>query len=102
MIAQNGPDAAALGSLPDTLEPLRADIEAYFAGLPGLIAEGQEGRFALVQGGKVHSTWATFEDAYQAGRSQFGLGPFLAQPITRQHAARVVPPIHSRPAVGQP
>lgn len=71
-------------SLPG-LELIKAEIRTYLRELPRLLAEGHEGRHALVQGDEVLSIWDTFEEAYQAGAEKFGLGiPYLAQPIERQ------------------
>jgi hypothetical protein len=101
-MASNAAARQPAGSLPETLEPLRADIETYFARLDELLEDGHEGRFVLIHSGRVVSTWDTFEDAYQAGRSQFGLEPFLAQPVTRGLAAHVMMPIRASPAPSQP
>jgi hypothetical protein len=65
----------------EALRTVRLEIIAFRRELPRLLDEGHEGRVALVHGDEVHSLWDTFADAYQAGRLQFGMQPFLAQPI---------------------
>ena len=68
--------------LPADLEPLRTEIRTYLRELPRLLADGHEGRHALIKGEEVLSIWDTFEDALQAGTDRFELGEaFLAQPI---------------------
>ena len=50
--------------------------------LPGLLADGYEGKHVLVQGDQVLTVWDTLADALQAGYERFGLDvPFLCQPI---------------------
>jgi hypothetical protein len=69
----------------NSLDPIKAEIRTYLRELPRLLAEGHEGRHALIHGDEVLSIWDTFEDAYQAGAEKFGLGvPFIAQPIEHQ------------------
>jgi hypothetical protein len=68
--------------LPPDLEILRTEIRTFLRELPRLLADGHEGRHALIKGEEVLSIWDTFEDAYQAGRDRFPLGEaFLAQVI---------------------
>jgi len=64
------------------LEDCRVELAAFLRELPRLLAEGQEGKHALVKEDEVLSVWDTFEDGYQAGRERFGWGVlFLVQPI---------------------
>ena len=58
---------------------LENELETYRRELPGLLA--QEGKFVLIHGDKVISTWTTHEDAIQQGYSQFKLEPFLVKRI---------------------
>jgi hypothetical protein len=72
-------------SLPKDLEVLRTEIRTYLRELPRLLEEGHEGKYALIKGEEVLSVWDTFDDAYQAGRQQFGWGvAFLTQPIEEE------------------
>jgi hypothetical protein len=75
----------------NVLLTLRREIITYRRELPRLLAEGHEGRFAVIHDDQVVSIWDTFEDAYQAGRQQFGLVPFLAQPVDARDLTRVFP-----------
>lgn len=69
-----------------SLELIKQEVATYLRELPRLLAEGQEGRFALVKGDEVYSIWDTFDDAYQAGRDRFGWGViFIAQPIDAKY-----------------
>lgn len=63
------------------IEPLAQELRTFLRELPRLLAEGNEGRFALVKGSDIVSVWDTSDDAYQAGCERYGMGPFLAQPI---------------------
>jgi hypothetical protein len=77
-------------SLPESLRHLHQEIATYRRELPRLLAEGQEGRVALVRGDQIVSIWDTFQDAYQAGRGQFDLEAFLAQPVDSRDLDRIV------------
>ena len=46
-----------------------------------LLAEGEQGRFALIHGDEVASVWDTYRDASQAGHERFGLGTFMIKEI---------------------
>jgi hypothetical protein len=82
------------------LEPIRREIITFRRELPRLLAEGHEGRVALVKGDKVISIWDTFEDACQAGADQFGLGPYVAQPIDPRDLERPFPKELDPPQAG--
>jgi hypothetical protein len=67
-------------------EPLAAEWAAYKREVAHLLAEGHQGRFALVRGDHVHSVWDTERDALQAGRSLFSQELFMVhqiQPVER-------------------
>jgi hypothetical protein len=83
------PTTQAACSLHQDLLPLKKEILAYRHSLPRLVAEGHEGRFALIKGDEVLGIWDTFDDAYEAGRDRFGFAePFLAQPIQARDLSR--------------
>jgi hypothetical protein len=64
---------------PPSLEPIRAELAAYYRELPRLLAEGQAGRFVLVKGGAVV---ALYEDNPEAVAAGCRLGaPFLSQRV---------------------
>ena len=67
---------------PEALELYRAELRAFLQALPGLLADGYEGKHVLVKGDQVLSVWDTLADAYQAGCERFAFGePFLCQPV---------------------
>lgn len=68
-------------TLPDPLKPLACEIATYFRELPRLIADGEDGRVALIKGDDIVSVWDTRHDALQAGFERFGQAGFAAQPI---------------------
>ncbi|MBY0527845.1 MAG: hypothetical protein K2R98_30895 [Gemmataceae bacterium] len=75
-----------------SLEPIKQEIATYLRELPRLLADGNEGKFALVKGDEVVSVWDTFDDACEAGYAQFGIDrPFLAQPIDSRDQRRPFP-----------
>jgi hypothetical protein len=80
---------------PSTLSPglqkIKREIKTYRRELPRLLAEGQEGRVALIKGDEVVSLWDTFDEAYQAGRERFGLDVFIAQPVDSRDLYHLFP-----------
>lgn len=65
--------------------PRSADFAEYLRVLPKLIKNGDEGRVALLEGGRLVSVWDTPGDALQAGFDRFGPdAEFLTQPIRRK------------------
>lgn len=61
-------------------ESLRQELKTYEREKPRLLGEG-EGKFALIKGDIVAGVWDTYEDAIQAGYTQFKLEPFLVKKI---------------------
>ncbi|MCI0461539.1 MAG: hypothetical protein L0Z62_31705 [Gemmataceae bacterium] len=50
--------------------------------LPRLLAEGHEGKFALIKGDAIVGIYPTSDEGVRAGYAQFGLNDlFLVQPI---------------------
>ena len=69
----------------DALDLYRAELRAFLQALPGLLADGHEGKHVLIKGDQVLTVWDTFGDALQAGYERFGWGErFLCQPIDRE------------------
>jgi len=60
------------------------ELATFDAARLALLAEGQEGKWALVQADTVVSLWDTCADAVQAGDERFGLTPFLVQQVLRE------------------
>lgn len=78
------------GRLPEKARLYAADLAAYWRALPHLLADGEEGRWALVAAGKVTSVWDTLRDARQAGYERYGAGPtFLTPRIDRGELGRL-------------
>jgi hypothetical protein len=76
--------------LPDNLKSLSEEIATFFRELPRLLAEGEEGRIALIKGDKLLGTWDTLRDALQAGHERFGVEePFMVQKISARDAERI-------------
>lgn len=74
---------------PEKLRVLATELNTYMREMPRLLAEGEEGRYALISGDQLYTIWDTFGDALQAGYQQFGLdGRFCAQPIKRRDYER--------------
>jgi hypothetical protein len=68
---------------------LATELATYQRELPRLLTDGEEGRWVLVRGSQVVSTWDTFEDAIQVGYDRFGQTPFLVQQVlTEQPVAQ--------------
>jgi hypothetical protein len=60
---------------------LATELATYQRELSRLLTEGEEGRWVLVKGSDVISTWDTFEDAIQIGYDRFGQTAFLVQQV---------------------
>ncbi len=58
--------------------------------LPRLLAEGEQGRFALIHGAEVDSTWDSRRDALQAGHQRFGLEPFFIRQISAVEKVHII------------
>src|SRR3954462_9422032 len=75
--------------LPEKIRDMAAEINTYMREMPRLLAEGEEGHYALIQGDTLYSVWETLRDASQAGYEKFGLdGHFVTQPIRRRDYER--------------
>jgi hypothetical protein len=63
-------------------QSFEADVSAYLKALPSQISQN-EGKFALVGGGKLIDVFDSEAAAMQAGYQRFGMRGFLVQEITR-------------------
>lgn len=76
--------------LPPGLAVLAPDIFAYHRLLSQLLADGHEGRYALVVGETLRGVYDIDDDAYEAGLALAGVGrPFLAQRIDARDIGRL-------------
>jgi hypothetical protein len=70
----------ALEDLPPD-HPLATEWATYKREAGRLLAEGHQGKYALVKGNQVVSLWDTWGDAVQAGFERFGLGGFMVHQV---------------------
>ncbi len=70
------------------LKAYEKEIAAYVSKLPQLLDEGEAGRFALIKGDEILSTWDTYRDANQAGREKFGLEAICVMKIEARDVER--------------
>jgi hypothetical protein len=68
-------------TLPENLKPLEREICTYYQVLPRLIAEGHEGRYALIRDDNLIRVFDTLAEADVVGHDMFGLERFMAQKI---------------------
>jgi hypothetical protein len=72
-------------NFPENIRPIATDLNAFFREVPRLVAEGEEGRYALIDSGKLLSTWDSYAGALKAGYEKFGAdGRFIVQKIDRR------------------
>jgi len=68
---------------------LEEELNAFRRELPRLLQQAQnQGKYALVHGGKIEDVLPTIDDALNAGYDRFGLEPFLVQEITDEEKPR--------------
>jgi hypothetical protein len=68
-------------TLPESLLPLEREIATYYRELPRLIAEGHEGRYALIRDDQLVQLCDTSAQADALGHEKFGFDRFMAQKI---------------------
>lgn len=78
-------------SPPRAQDLLATELMTYARALPRLLAEGEAGRWVLVQGAEVVSVWDTFNDAVQSGYDRFGQTPFLVQQVLSEQRPAQTP-----------
>jgi len=59
---------------------LEKELETFRSRLPELKAE-HVGKFVLIHGDDVVNVFSSYDDAINAGYSQFGLSPFLVKQV---------------------
>jgi len=57
------------------------EAETFLRELPRLLAEGHEGKWALVKGNQVVGLYDSLDEGERAGRERYMLQPFLVQPV---------------------
>jgi hypothetical protein len=64
----------------------RQELTTYVREAPRLLQDGNQGRYALLQGDRVHGVWDKQNDALQFGRDCFSLDQqFLAQQLDNRY-----------------
>jgi hypothetical protein len=61
--------------------PIYREVQTFRRELPRLLAEGHEGKWALIQGSEIIGLYATLEEGYRLGRAKLLLQPFIVQPV---------------------
>jgi hypothetical protein len=61
--------------------PNYQELQTFRRELPRLLAEGNEGKWALIKGGQVIGVYQTFDESYLAGRERYLFQPFIVQPV---------------------
>jgi hypothetical protein len=61
--------------------PLEVEWNTFRRELPRLLAEGHEGKFAVVKGDALVGIYDTWDAAREAGLKQYLLQPHMVQPI---------------------
>ena len=74
-------------SLPDNLLSLQHEITTYYRELPRLIAEGNEGRYALIRDDRLIQICDSAAEADALGHLMFGFEQFMAQRIRAKDVA---------------
>src|SRR5437764_13657776 len=69
-----------VGDLPAD-SPIYREFLTYRRELPRLLAEGHEGKFALIKGEEIIGLFASLDEGRRPGREQFSFQPFMVQPI---------------------
>ena len=61
--------------------PTYRESETFRRELPRMLAEGHEGKWALIKGDEVVELFMSFDDGYRAGRQRYQFQPFIVQPV---------------------
>lgn len=74
----------------------------YRRELPRLLAEGHEGKFALIRGQDIIGVYDSFDEGHRAGLQRYLGQTFAVQPILEQEPLLLLPwswcPCHTRPS----
>ncbi len=57
------------------------EIQTFHRELPRLLAEGHEGKWALIKGDEVIGLYATFDEGCRAGWDRYDVQQFMVQPV---------------------
>lgn len=65
----------------DPNSPLAAEWETYRREIGRLLAEGQEGKFALIKGDEIIGIYEKWDEARRVGLEKYLLQPHVVRPI---------------------
>jgi hypothetical protein len=90
---------------PAANSPIYREAQTFRRELPRLLAEGHEGKWALIKGDEVIGLLETFDEGYRVGRERFLLQPFIVQPVrerqplihTTAYLRHATPQLSTRP-----
>src|SRR6266550_7872323 len=80
---------AAPAPIPESWKPLFRELTTYYRHLPELLAEGEAGRYAVVQGDELYNTWDSCRDALQYGHERFGDQLFMVHQVDPRDVSRL-------------
>lgn len=68
-------------AVPPPGDPIHLEVSAFRRELPRLLAEGHEGKWALIKGDEIIGLYDTLDDGYRAGLERYLGQQFLVQPV---------------------
>jgi hypothetical protein len=66
---------------PSADSPIHREAQTFRRELPRLLAEGHEGKWALIKGNEIIGLYQTLDEGYRLGRERYLLQPFIVQPV---------------------
>jgi len=66
---------------PSADSPIYREAQTFRRELPRLLAEGHDGKWALIKGNEIIGLYATLDEGYRLGRERFLFHPFIVQPV---------------------
>jgi hypothetical protein len=66
---------------PQPDSPIFREVQTFRRELPRLLAEGHEGKWALVKGEEIIALFETLDEGHRAGREKYLFQPFIIQPV---------------------
>jgi hypothetical protein len=85
--------------IPESWKPLFAELTTYYQYLPELLTAGEAGRFVVVHGNELSSTWDSYRDANQYGSERFGDQLFMVHQVDPRDVERLARFFPTREAV---
>ncbi len=66
---------------PPADSPTYREVKAFHRELPRLLAEGNEGKWALIKGDEIVGLYDTLDEGHRAGLDRFQFQPCILQPV---------------------